>query len=322
MRRVLFFLLCCLLIPDIYSQHEWFPIGTEWYYEWGGPSSVMPVLSKRYFAEKDTVVDGKTCRLIRGGNSKDILFEENGSVYYYFNNSFRKIYDFTVNEGDVVELELKSSSGINFRMMDSTMILPCTIQKIQTKTVDGVELKEICATYPFRYEVAPDVWLTEWGTFWYLEKIGCERPGTLNPILLYAYPPGDEFIPYVCVSNNPPEVYHRLRCYHDPDMEYITDWWKLQNKPCDDGTVSNIKADNTREVVIYPNPVNERLTVSGVHGNGHEVTIVLYDAAGQVVLEKKTPIPCELNVAHLIPGIYYIQISDDAVIFTDKIIKL
>ena len=153
-RIIVIFLLNLFLLPSVHSQREWFPIGAEWHFEWGHewshlfPSSVWPV-HRYYVVEKDTVVEGKTCRLIRDGeNNKEIVYEENGCVYYYFNDKFRKIYDMTVNEGDVVEFEFKTLSKYSSNMLlDTTITVPCRIEKISSKIVDGVELKVIRSSY-------------------------------------------------------------------------------------------------------------------------------------------------------------------------------
>ena len=67
MKKVIIVLLYMLLIPDICSQGEWFPIGAEWYYEWR--NTIAPVLKRHYVVEKDTLVNGKSCRLIRSKNN-------------------------------------------------------------------------------------------------------------------------------------------------------------------------------------------------------------------------------------------------------------
>jgi hypothetical protein len=87
--------------------------------------------------------------------------------------------------------------------------------------------------------------------------------------------------------------------------------------------VSNTPIDPADAVQIYPNPVKNLLTVSEKTGNAREKTIILYDAAGKVVLEKREQIPCTLDTGHLLPGIYYIRIFDGAKCLTSKkIVKL
>ena len=92
---------------------KWFPIGATWCYKFNGHPYTRQAV---YTVEKDTVVDGIVCQIIRSENSIDIVYEENGRVYYYYNNKFRKIYDFNVNVGDIVEFEFIS------RFLDTTLV--------------------------------------------------------------------------------------------------------------------------------------------------------------------------------------------------------
>ena len=341
MNKIFLFSTCCIVIvlnlhaqnttnegideSNVHSQKEWFPIGAEWYYEWGNSmNSFMPIYKRQYFVEKDTVIEGKTCRIINGENNqymgitKYIVYEENGIVYYYFNNGFRKIYDFSVNEGDTVEFEFLASVNYTSSELDTTLIVPCLIEKITSKFVNGIELKEVHASCSSTIYVYLGSWypLPVFGNYQYLEKVGCESPGKAH----------EGFIPFIVnmgIALLPEETY-RFRCYHDAEIDYMADWWKLQNKPCDyEFRVSNSTIDYSKKAIkVYPNPVIDRLTVSGEAGQTRKVTIVLYDAVGRVVMEKKEHLPCELFTGEMPQGIYYINIFDDTLLLTSKIIKL
>ncbi len=188
------------------NQHEWFPIGAEWFYESGNdldPQSI-PVV-EHYFVEKDTIVDGKSCRIIRSSDTKDIMFEENGRVYYYFKGKFRKIYDFSVNVNDIVNLEFKTALNKDMNL-DSTVVIPCTIEKIDTVYCGNVSLKRARARYSTSFGQ---------GLYIYIEKVGCEFPGMFVKDFVPYLIPGLVYIP---------ESYRRLRCYHDKYFDFITDW--------------------------------------------------------------------------------------------------
>jgi len=292
-----------LFCSPAYSQIEWFPIGAKWYYhsvinDYGG--IYLDLLT----VEKDTIVDGKTCRLIRGKNTEDIVYEEDGRVYYHFNDKFRKIYDFNVNEGDIVEFEFKTKNEVTY--LDTTIVLPMQIESISTRIIDGVELREISAFYVY----------LETRLYWdykhiYLEKIGVE------------YPPIQEGLFPVLPGWVTAEGYTLLRCYHDPNIEYIMDWWAVENKACDYQPSSIEKTDINRDVILFPNPVQKTLVVSGEIGNAQKLTIAIYNILGKVVFEKKEYIPCELNIEHLSSGVYFIQIFDENMksLISKKIIK-
>jgi hypothetical protein len=181
-----------------------------------------------------------------------------------------------------------------------------------------MELKEIHAVYSISVELEPDYFYSEGGMLVYLEKIGSEFPGKF-PV---------KFIPHVDPYSAEPAIFHKgLRCYHDLDIDYITYFWQMLSgeKPCDyEGKrQSNSTAYTINNMVrFYPNPAKDRLIISGEAGYAKETTIVLYDAMGKTVFEKKKHIPCELTIGHLVPGIYFIRIFNDAeFLISHKLIK-
>jgi hypothetical protein len=117
----------------------WFPIAAEWHYE----CDTDELNPTTYTVEKDTVVEGRVCRIIRGENGKscDIVYEEKGCIYYYFNDAFRKIYDINVKEGDTVDFELKK---VHIESV-TTSVMPFRVNKVLSRVIDGVELKEVFA---------------------------------------------------------------------------------------------------------------------------------------------------------------------------------
>ncbi len=297
MKKNTFFLVIHLLFPFFaYSQVEWFPIGAKWLYESGSSFSVGPRFSHAFIVERDTEVEGKTCRLIRGNNnSKEIVYEENGRVYYYFNGKFRKMYDFSVNKGDTVEIEFKMASKGDHNL-DTTRIVPCRVEKVMTKLVNGVKLKEVHTSFDSVYSELPSEGFLS-GRHIYIEKTGCEYPGLL----------GGEFIPHLSGLSQPASAFHTFRFYQDSDINYMVS-----------NTHINKQNDNPS---FSPNPAKDRLILSEEEEVQNKVSVFIYDAAGRVVLEREKVIPCELNIAHLISGIYYIRILNGTeCIMSDKLI--
>jgi hypothetical protein len=314
-----------------HSQTNWFPIGAEWYYDygntnWGSYSRVY------YVVEKDTVVEGKTCRLIRGEekmkindvedfhwedgtlNETEIVYEDNGRVYYYFDGKFRKIFDFAVEVGDRVDFEWRSIELSEGKTDTFIVTVSCRIEEIALKQLNGQTLTEIRASYADPIEL-PNEWMNIPREYIYLEKAGSEFPGGQG--LRHG------LFPYITDATYIPEAYYRMICYHDADVEYITDWWQAQGKPCE-ATVSNSLITNFKEAIpMYPNPVKDPLTISGESGNVHKIKILIYDATGKVVLERNEYLPYTLSLGHLFSGIYYVRIFDGIKCLTsNKIIKL
>lgn len=284
MKKINIIFMMFIFLPlSAYSQVDWFPIGAEWHYEAGNAFALNPVHKFHFIVEKDTIVEGKSCRLISGGNTENVVYEEGGCVYYYFNDKFRKIYDFSVKAGDIVDIEFKTLIASHGEF-DTTLVVPCHVEKIESKFVGGKELKEIHTTYSIDVEFSPDEWINQTGEFVYLEKIGCEHPGLI----------GGEFIPHIGTMTQVPEYYYTLKSYNDIYIDHVSNM-PLYNPIC--------------IIKTYPNPAKDHLTIySESEDIQTAVSILIYDAGGKIVLSHKDIIPCELNLEGLISGIYFIRI--------------
>ena len=81
-----------------FAQTEFAPLGAEWFYtyDFGYCSNHL----NRIFSEKDTIVDGNNCRLLKQyydnsntASEKYIMKQEQGKVYYYYKGIFNLLYD-------------------------------------------------------------------------------------------------------------------------------------------------------------------------------------------------------------------------------------
>ena len=186
------------------DSSTWFPIGAKWQYQYYGGYGEDEIEQSELTVEKDTIVGRKNCRVLRGENSKDIVCVENGRVYYYFQNKFRKIFDFNVKEGDVVNFEFKTISTNGVGHLDKTIVLPFRIVRVSTKIIDGVELKVILASHNFKsgYRYFHS----------YTEKVGIEL---IDRNLEGLFPTKPEYAL--------PDIYQtRLLWYKDNDIEYVS----------------------------------------------------------------------------------------------------
>lgn len=87
-------------------------------------------------------------------------------------------------------------------------------------------------------------------------------------------------------------------------------------------TITGIEnLNNTSEIVIYPNPANEIVTLSNINFVKNNVSVSVYDAIGNLVVNntyKLTQNKCDINVNELSTGIYFIHVATDK---TNKTIK-
>jgi len=322
---VLFVIICTFATQNnyTYSQTEFAPIGAQWYYK--DIDAILPGVFKysgiQFTSEKDSIVEGKICRIIRGNYLKngaipyyEIIYEENGIVYYYFNNQFRKIYDFTVQEGDTIDFEFKSNMR-NSRYLDTSIIVPCIVEKISIDTIDNIAIKTF-HTRVQRYEENFDF---EWPIYHtYSEKFG-------KTFVDF------HFCFFLVITNfiTIPEVpYYVMNCYNDAAISYMANWWQSENKPCGFlGTVTSIKEKEniSNPIQIFPNPAQDKLNIQFAENfNTEQITIAVYDIMGKIVFEKEylSESLISVDVQNLIAGCYFLKINNNNIVLTNKFIKL
>ena len=207
----------CSDYDEGYSHVDWFPMGAEWRY-----ANCPDVFF--FTVVKDTLVAGRRCRLIEGRRrrgsidekiSEEIVYEKNGKVYYYFKNKFRKIFDCDVKFGDVVDFEFKTSDVINdddvIDNLNTTIVLPCRIEKIEIKMIDGVLLKEFSARYIYN-GTDPNLYFEYLHV--YREKVGSESVGRADGI--FPISPDRSIYPAYLFWN-----------YKDYQIEYFRHGWSV-----------------------------------------------------------------------------------------------
>jgi len=213
-----FILTACLAFYAAISfcQTDWAPAGATWYYSSseGNPLEAY----KAYQYEKDTVIGGKTCKVINGFYSLDknfsqeeIMYEEAGKVYYFFKDKFRKIYDFTLQKGDLVDFEFNGYSKDSW-IRDTVYTVNFRVEDVSTVPVNGKMIKKFTTV-----ETAFSSDSIQGNSYVYYEKIGNLQE-------------------FIRTQFSYPSMHNRnfLRCYTDADIQYVSDeWLPNKDKSCD-----------------------------------------------------------------------------------------
>ena len=288
------------VLPEANDKPEFAPIGAEWYYcdpdrETGNPLSEY----EKFVVKRDTTIEGKTCKIIESQHSSEIMYDENGKVFYRFGNDFKLIYDFTANVGDTIKFEFKSHS-VNSYIIDTTYQVLCVVTKIESEIIDNEKIRKFFTTL-IKYDSLNHVL---WPKYYnYLERIGFEY----------------EFIHKISVPTT--DGPHTLRCYQDSDIQYSTDWWKLIDKPCDYKFLSITNQISTKELNIFPNPAKNQLSISNPT-NIQIKKIELIDFSGRVVQIWRAQELAEntLDIQHIPPGIYLLKATTEIGVKTGKLL--
>jgi len=100
------------------AQIEFAPMGAEWYYTY-----TFGCCPENHFnhiiSEKDTIIEGSNCRVLRQyynnsntASEKFIIKQEQGKVYYYYQDKFNLLFDFDAEVNDIVEFSFMYSDTV------------------------------------------------------------------------------------------------------------------------------------------------------------------------------------------------------------------
>jgi len=295
------------------QTHEFAPVGAEWYY---GRQTMFTWGYIRILVTNDTIIDGHTCSILNkeehGFNyysqnlyhfdiGREYVTQEKDAVLIYRKGIFYKLFDFDAEIGD--------SWTIPGNEEEDGRVIMCGKG---TEIVDGNELRYILITdeisSPYGYgNWSPDDPLSPPDTIKVLERIG--------PIGAYLLPKPLGILDYDGEGGV-------LRCYSDDIVEVNYSWPIVYCDYINDnyiGFEENVKVSNYG---IYPNPTNKSVWIT--ISDDFPISICIFDSIGRrVYSEVKTgSLSCEIDLGFLSPGIYWITISNDQSIYSNKIIKL
>lgn len=127
---IIFYLLFLFLLPKTYAQQtfEYFPIGTHWAYSYAyisyGGYYQMEVI-------EDTIIQDKICKKLKTKNAWQsytpwiissnccmYFYQENEKVFYFHNDAFRQLYDFSLGAGEYILFETPQGDSI-YQKIDS-----------------------------------------------------------------------------------------------------------------------------------------------------------------------------------------------------------
>jgi hypothetical protein len=301
MKKIVFILnLVILCVFSKAQQTEFAPVGAKWHYTSWGDYSVA-----QYEVVRDSVseINGKTYKII-SGKSNEILYQENGKVYFLFENEQYLIYDFNATEDEIITFYAKSYDPTN---LNNEIVLPVQykIEHITQFIIDGHSYKQFETTLVPNDNYLLDEEYSYRANYIYNEKIGSEYY-----FILRVLPP------------SPAMNDDNLRCYSDNEISYTSPYWQMmgQGKPCDynqQSSVSNINNDNVQLLI---NGTEKQITLES---NLQNLDIELFNIQGISCLKKNFANTANkvLNISDLCAGIYVAVVcSSGQQVFSQKIV--
>jgi len=299
MKRKYFLILAALFCVAAYGQDTFAPVGAEWYYNYNfNPNGYY----YRIDSEKDTVVAESNCRVLKRYNDTSIsvasneyiIEQEDGKVYYYYQDRFNLLFDFDAQVNDTVEFTFmyrRYDDEFYISYKDTIISLRYEVESITTNEQN---------MRTFMLNILDDdidkVRFSYW-TYSYTEKVGDATQFMPKLDNLSVISPIDEFL--------------ELRCYSDADLSYISPYWITYGGhgyyPCDYSLVNGIdqtKIDSdipyiTDGVLFWKNPEKLSVKINLYSLNGAQISEV-YPVTDEYSLKNSvsTPILYEIIIGN------------------------
>jgi len=281
------------------------PVNAQWHYQ-DFRSDCANTFFIKIESDRDTVIEDKLVSVlevyensINIPEGRNYIFEENDKVYFYEDNEFKLLYDFTLEAGDTAIVNIPqnrtyydfSCNNGEFPLVNSkTKVI---IDSISFVEIQGQQLKVFHTNVDdndfdndcFNFGKITERIGSEWGMFGW----NCQQ------------------CLVVCIGH--------LRCYSDNLINY-----KIVSEDCDFGINSSVSNLSNIKLKVYPNPTASNIIIdSEIEINAYKV----YDLNGRLLLEKSNRIENVVNTKSLEFGIYILELFDKKgnLIFVQKIIK-
>ncbi len=259
MKNFILFICLALISALAIAQPQFAPMGAKWYYHEQG--CYLGEDWERYMVrevEKDTLIEGKTCTLIRPDycaivttcTGENYVYQEGSKVYVYDGGlgRFQMLYDFTLQAGESYGLRVCPASW----QTDSILL---TVESA-TGGPDGVQ----------------DITVRSVQDNWDMAQIKV-RNGVGHV--------GDEPIfrnPY-CVLFEDPCYQKDLLCYETPESGVVS----ITGGSCVSNSSLIPKEENETVIGVSPNPASHQITILNKQYMALDIRIGLYSSTGQQV---------------------------------------
>lgn len=277
LKRLLFPLTCFLFVLQTHAQqsHRFADTSAVWHFSDKlysmFPPFVVDIITTTYWAHGDTVLNGKSYQIIKGGGNQELVRQDSGKVYWHrYGSQDDLLYDFNLNEGDTFYWMLNTTNP-PFLLTDS----------VDTVDWGGIR-KRIFLNNSESYYPYSEIWV---------EGIGTVTPAYYFPFNREIIADGPEF-ELLCYSEKGATFYQNPDyegCFYDT-LIYLSD--------------KNISEEQVR---TYPNPVSDFLFVDLPKNGGVDVCITT--ALGAELLCEKYAAKASIDMRLYPPGIYFLHIK-------------
>lgn len=304
MKKSLLFIFALVSLPA-FSQSNWIKGHAVWNYDWFIPSLSG---SLRIETMNDTLIQGHTCQKLKcdkhtkmntGPNGAFVhltdteyqfIYFEQDTVWYWKNNMFSVLYDFTITQGQVRQL----GSGIqNQECNDSSYLF---VDSVYAGFLNG----ENMMFYDTRDSSTNSI----------------QHGGLVNShfgMMSEDFTPSHGFFPVQgwCSQSPNDGIFYKLRCFEDDSLIY-----NPGNVDCDYYTYLSVGESELMKVSVFPNPSSGKIELLSGIPLKH---IQVMNLVGATLREFDTNLTLkEIDLSELPHGTYYLNIENQN---GEKIIK-
>lgn len=290
MKRLLFVFLTAVSYQI--SAQEFAPVGSKWHYDEGTFNPNL-ITFQTIESVSDTIINSVPCRkLIRvsrfsGTPDTSILYmySMNDSVFFYIENNFHLLYDFSAIAGDTITL------GYYTTYNGSPLLM--VIDSTGTIDVNG-QIRSL------QYITCGDGISIEFG------GIVIEGIGNTN----YMFPLPDN-------SMDGP-----LRCYEDSitglfiNPYHQENGWNFQD--CEQIITGINQPEAVTEITLFPNPTTNSLAITNLD---RPTDFKFFDIHGRSVKSGKVNPTQLIDLNDLTKGLYFLKLWNSKLLTIKKIVK-
>jgi hypothetical protein len=294
---------------DVRIFDHWPKVGTRWHYSklvsplWNPIGTVV-----RVTCVGDTVIDSENMRVLVVEEKPDYTYWQKvdtiyiavkgDQVYHQIEHRLGLLYDFGVQAGDTVAYDLTTEASNNY----SDTVLEMKVDSIKYLPIEGYQLKTIYQSQidPFaEYYSNYDVVRERLGGHEYLLPIPVSMAADVGGIT-------------------------GIRCYADLEIDYR--YGTFEYYPCDTTFFTSIeeKGESVIQVIVYPNPATNSLTIVFENQDFRTKRLSIYDNLGRLATSFKdiNGDQIEVDVSQYEPGIYFYRLlsEDNRFGYTGKFI--
>ncbi|MDB5228368.1 MAG: hypothetical protein JWN78_2561 [Bacteroidota bacterium] len=300
------------------------PIGAKWYNSiWC--MEPQPLYYCGYYTleiKRDTMIAGRSCRVgeynlytidsvehaERIPDADMYFYMEDHKVYYYANDSFLQLYDFSLHVDDTMITQM--SSKCNYYSQAVSGITGNTILTAKS-VVDSI--KPFFGNFQTRKAmVCHAVNLGSDSGFIGGEPLIVEKLGVVNSFSLFGQITNSGLITA--------GTYGALRCYEDHQMQYKNPNF---NAACNALNSSHVGLINKKSetINIYPNPSNNKLFFDGKK-DLNQYRLEIYQTSGMQTYINGDKIKNNtIDISELLPGIYFGTMANGTEVYNFRFVK-